>query len=384
MVYLVLKKKPYTLKNSIAILLRSIVSPYYKQIQGVLYFLFFIFFGIQPGIRQALETHYQIMLSILLQKSSFLIFTLFFILYVLKCILFFANHTSRNEYAYLQVLNSISARKRFWLFFKIVFLLLLPVFIYTLGIFITAINSHHYLQIIYPLSLFVFLWALTTFGFVFINSNPYFLKTKYAFTFRWQPSTLWWFLLKQVFAHQFWTLVIIKTISFLCLYLFTMTDASVFENRILWLLFTLCLVAHSMLIYKNFYFLENKFLFYRALPIKRISILISLLIGYTLLLLPEFWALRGMAILHHNTYEYVCMLLAAPAILTLLHCLLYTEDMNLENYLSLVFLVWIVFFFFGFSTTKWLIPVLGFISCCLVFFTSFHRFEKKAEIEKLE
>jgi len=349
-----------------------------------LYFLFFLLFGISPSFKQALDTHYYIILSILTNNISLFIYALLCMLYLLKCTLFYGNHIRKNEYQFLQLLNGMETGRRLAVFLPMTITLLAPLILYTGCVVGVAIKNHLFFNMVIPVALMFLLILICVLIIRFLNKNADSFALMPTLRLSKQPVAIWWFLLKFSFREQFWTLIILKILSFCCLYFFVITDSSIFENRILWLLITLCLVAHSVLIYKNFYFLENKLSFYRSLPIHPIKILISIFFYYVLLLIPEYWALRGVALLHHNSYEYFCILLAAPAILTLIHCLLYGDDLNMEGFLGLVFLLWIVFFFFGFTHTKWLVPVVAIAGCLIVFLLSFKGFEKNASIEKLE
>lgn len=360
------------------ILYRSVVTPFYRQIAGAFYFLFFVLFGIQPNFKQALETHYYILISILESRQAFVIYAITCILYFIKCISFYANRVIKNEYHFLQVLNGLPSTKRLAGFSFTGILLLLPVIIYTLLIIIVGAGAGKIAGLYAPVCLILLLIAATAFYLDYLNRKAASLSAHTFFRLKRQPATLWWFILKYMFREQFLALVIIKLISFCCIYFFVITDNSVFESRMMWLILMLCLAAHSVIIYKNFYFIEDKLIFYRSLPLKPFAILISLFFCYAILLIPEYWALRALAVLHGNIYEYCCILIAVPAILTLLHVLLYTDDLKMDGYLSLVFLVWILFFFAGFTQTRWLIPAIALFGLIIVFYTSFRTFEKVA------
>ncbi|MGE9310202.1 hypothetical protein ACLOAU_01035 [Niabella sp. CJ426] len=371
--------------NSIShILYRSVVTPFYKQIAGAIYFLFFVLFGIQPNFKQALDTHYYIIQSIAYNPTAFSVFILLCLLYSFKCISFYAGRILKSEYLFLQVINGIPFNKRVRHFYFTALILLLPVILYTLCIATVCIWQQQWLNIIAPAIFLLFLLVIVTLSFDRLTSKPALLKEislPGIITF---PPRLWQFMLRYIFYEQFWALLILKLLGFCCLYFFVITDASVFEGRMLWLIYTLCLAGHCVIIYKTFYFLENKLSFYRSLPLRPFHILTALFLCYLVLLLPEFWALRALALQHHQVYEYSCMLIAGPAILSLLHVLLYTDDFKMDGYLSLVFLVWILFFFLSFTENKWLLPVIAAAGVCIVFCTSFRNFEKKAAIEKLE
>jgi hypothetical protein len=168
------------------------------------------------------------------------------------------------------------------------------------------------------------------------------------------------------------------------LYFFVRTEASVFEERMLWMLYLTSLIGHSVIVYKNFHFMEGDLSFYRNLPFSGFSTLLSLLSVYIILLLPEVWALRALIINQNNAAEYVWMVLTGPSLLLLLHSLLYTEDMGMEEFLKLLFGVWVVFVFFSLSRNHWILPTICFVFSPIIFLMSYYKYEKNTEVEGLE
>lgn len=378
------KIKHLGLNSIFSILYRSVITPFYKQIAGAFYFLFFVLFGIQPNFKQALDTHYYIIRSIAYNPTAFGIFALLCLLYSMKCIAFYANKVAKQEYLFLQVINGITFRKRLLNFAFTALVLLLPIVLYTLCIVVVSIFNHQWISTVAPTLLLLCIFILTTLSLDGLNRRPALFREASFPKLVQLPSRLWQFMLRYIFLEQFFALIILKLLSFCCLYFFVISDASVFEGRMLWLIYTLCLAGHCVIIYKTFYFLENKLSFYRTLPVNPLLILGAVFLCYFILLLPEYWALRALAVQHHQVYEYGCMILAGPAILTLLHTLLYTDDFKMEGYLSIVFLIWLLFFFLSFSPNKWLTPLIALAGMLIVFFTSFRSFEKRATTEKLE
>lgn len=179
-------------------------------------------------------------------------------------------------------------------------------------------------------------------------------------------------------------LLLLKLVTFSCLYFFAKTDAQVFEARMLWLLYLTALIGHSILIYRNHHFIETKIPFYRNLPVRPIITLLTLLGIYTIVLIPEIWALKGVAIQQHAIMDYVWMILTGPSLLLLLHCLLYTDDMKMEGFLQLLFGVWIVTLFFSLSSNRWLMPLIFLGMAVFIFFSSYYKYEKNMEVEGLE
>jgi hypothetical protein len=78
------------------------------------------------------------------------------------------------------------------------------------------------------------------------------------------------------------------------------------------------------------------------------------------------------------------MLITGPGLLLLLHSLLYTEDMNMEEFLKLLFGVWIVLVLFSLSQNHWLIPLISILFGSIIFLMSYRNYEKNMEVEGIE
>jgi hypothetical protein len=372
--------------NSITkILYRSIAGPFYRQHAGVFLFLFFILFGIQPSFNDALRTHYAFITGILTSFNFFLIALTCWIIYTFKVVLFLRSCLQKEMYDFIYDLNSVQQSKRFIHLLHLNVLLLAPISCY--GFFIAGVAVKD--QLLIP-GLLVILAIFMLHLLAAFVSNLFILKAKSHQQVAGNkvllplPKTLLGFVLKFVFRRQFVTLLIVKLLSFGCLYFFVRTEASVFEERMLWMLYLTSLIGHSIIVYKNFHFMEAELGFYRNLPVKGLSTLLSLLGVYCILLLPEAWALRALIVSRDNAAEYIWMILTGPSLLLLLNSLLYTEDMKMEEFLKLLFGVWVVFVFFSLSRNHWLLPAICVIFSPIIFLMSYYKYEKNTEIEGLE
>jgi hypothetical protein len=373
--------------NIIGIILqRSIAAPFYRRHAGFFLFVFFLLFGLQPNFKQTLEFHYVIINGISGSSRFFLIASAIWLAYVLKTIHFFNGCIKNDAYNFLQHLNAVSAGKRFFQLLLLQLQLLAPVLCYGLAAVVIGVINHH---IAGGLAVAFFLTGLCVF--TTAAANFILKKTKadilnivlpsLPFHF---PNNLFSFLLRFIFNEQFIVLLVLKLATFSCLYFFAKTDAQVFEDRMLWLLYLTSLIAHSILIYRNQHFMETKMSFYRNLPVRPLTTLLSLLGVYIIVLIPELWALKGVAIQQHAVMEYIWMILTGPSLLLLLHCLLYTEDMKMEGFLQLLFGVWIVTIFFSLSSNRWVLPLICLGMAVIVFLTSYYRYEKNTEVKGLE
>jgi hypothetical protein len=367
-----------------SILQRSVAAPFYRRHAGFFLFIFFLLFGLQPNFKQTLEFHYVIINGIATSFNFFFIALLVWFLYAGKTIHFFSGCVKKRAYNFLQHLNALSPVKRFFQLLLMQLQLMLPVLCYGLAVIIVAVVNHHITGVL------AVVLALTCLCF-FTTAANYFLlqKTKHAGLKTTLPSfhlpgNLFSFLLKFIFTEQFVILLLLKLATFSCLYFFAKTDAQVFEDRMLWLLYLTSLIGHSILIYRNQHFIETKMSFYRNLPVKPLTTLFTLLGVYMIVLIPEIWALKGVALQQHAVMEYIWMIITGPSLLLLLHCLLYTEDMKMAGFLQLLFGVWIVTIFFSLSSNRWLLSLICPGMALIVFLTSYYRFEKNTEVKGLE
>jgi ABC-type multidrug transport system fused ATPase/permease subunit len=369
-----------------SILQRSVTAPFYRRNAGLFLFIFFLLFGLQPNFKQTLEFHYDIINGISTSVNFFFISLLIWFLYACKTIHFFNGCAKNKAYHFLQNLNAISPGKRFLHLLILQLQLLSPVLCYGMAVVIVAVINHHIAGGIAVLFTLAGLCIFTT-----VAANFLLQKTKSSAFKKILPSfpslfsaNLFSFLLKFIFNEQFIVLLLLKLVTFSCLYFFAKTDAQVFEDRLLWLIYLTSLAGHSILIYRNHHFMETKMSFYRNLPVRPMATLLSLLGVYVIVLIPEIWALKGVAIEQHAIINYIWMILTGPSLLLMLHCLLYTEDMKMEGFLQLLFGVWIVTLFFSLSSIRWLLPLICLGMAVIIFFTSYCRYEKNTAVEALE
>ena len=366
------------------ILARSVAGPFYRKNAGLFLFLFFLLFGTQPSLGQALQFHYAIIQAILTNISFFLLACLVWLVYTLRVILFLRETLAKNIFGYLRTLESVPHLKRSLHLLWLQVTLLAPVLVYALIVMIIGASGKYWAGTLATLTVIFLLlgtcsWAagklLLSGGDVF--RFPIKLHSRL-------PNNLIVFLWRFMMREQFLGLFALKLISFLCLYGLASLDSSLFEGRLLWLIFLTLLAGHAILIYRNQQFMETRLAFLRNLPLPRMQVLVSLLVVYTVLLLPEAWAMKNVLLVQGQGWNYIWLILAGPFILLLLHCLLYSDDMSIEAYLQLTFGVWIVLLFCSLSENRWLIPLSCASLSTFIFLNSYYRYEKKMAIEKLE
>lgn len=362
---------------------KAIVAPFYRQHAGAFLFSFFLLFGIQPSAWHLIQFHYSIILSILDLSGFFFVVVALWLMYTIKVVLFVRSCFRKDAYDFLYGLLSIEKVASFRLLTRTHTLMMMPVIGY--GILILGVGIKRG-QTMAGIVVLVTIIALTIVGAVISQYILFRAGDNHLFTRgrRWwlgRPA-LWTILLRYVFNAQFVSVLILKTISFFALYFFAKTDTGLFEDRMLWFLYITALIGHAGIIYKNFQFTETQLHFFRNMPLRNASIIGSLLLVYTILLIPEFWALRGVWLTQHSVETFIWMVLAGPSLLLLIHCLQYSEDMKMEEFLKLLFGIWVVFIFFSLSSNHWIMPLISFTAACMVLMATYYTYERRVEIEK--
>jgi hypothetical protein len=360
------------------------VEPFFKQHAGLFLFAFFILFGIQPSAADVIQFHYSIILSILNSVSFFLIAFGIWMIYTLKVNLFIRACLRKEAYDFIYLLNGVDEARHTRSLIRMLVKMMGPVLIYGTLVISIGITQKQWLSSLAVAAAILLLMVISVVlaRRLIRNGKENQLMQKN----RWKSLRpgLFSFLLQFVFRKQFITLLILKTVSFAALYFFAKTDSQVFEGRMLWLLFITALAGHGIIIHRNFQFMENELFFYRNLPVSRMYILLSLLGLYCVLLIPEWWALKGVIIIQHDVVQYGWLIVTGPAVLLLIHSLLYSDDLKMEDFLGLLFGIWVVFIFFSLSAMKWLMPLIAGGIGTAVFFISYYRFEKKVDTDNTD
>ncbi|MBS1668272.1 MAG: hypothetical protein JST58_12925 [Bacteroidetes bacterium] len=374
------------MKPVTTILARSVASPFYRQHAGFFLFLFFILFGIYPNIYQVEQVHYGIILGILTKASNFLLFVSIWFLYALRVYTFFHNCIGKNDYLFLQNLNAIAPKQRFYYLLQLVLTLYAPALVYGLAVMIVGLYEKHFLSASLAVLVLISFTLLVTQAFLFSlqkNRASFFDLNKWIPKINF-PKNLFAFLMRYIFREQFLAMAGLKLVSFCCLYFFISTDPESYKDRILWLIFITSMIGHSIIIYKNQHFMETKMAFYRNMPIRLFKTILVLFAVYLIILIPEFWALKGVAMEHQAFKDYFIMAATAPCMLLLMHVMLYTEDYQMEDYLKMLFGIWTVYFFFGLSNFRWLLPIISLVAAFIIFYTTYYKYEKNMEVEGIE
>ncbi len=369
------------------ILYKSLVAPFYRQNALLFIAVAFLMFGIQRSVAELLLFHRSIILSVLTRPLFLGIFTLVWFIYVFKVMYWLSLQLKKTTFSFLFHITALPVKLQYRLLLRLIFYWLIPLLVYLLPVTVIAIYNGLWVGLsavtiitaVMVVAMFLTFrnWLQQAGGLQTIAHRSYgnatFIK----------PS-LFRFSGRYLLQQQLPALLLIKIISFLLLYFLSRVDEGVFEGRMLWLIFVALILGHYLIVYRLFYFVEKEMFFYRNLPLKNYKLLLVFLLIYILILLPEAWALLGVAIQQQQWSNYWGMLCCGPAILLLLHSLLYSNDMQVNEFLNLMAGIGVVLLFCGMGIPLWLLAFFITIFAVAVFTVSYKSFEMKEQVGGLK
>lgn len=157
-----------------AILIKTIVKPFYRQHAGLFIFLFTLMFGVVSVIDGAKFTDYHFLLIQGMMKNSFLFLLVLFVwlLYAKKSEQFVVNILFRPDYSFLNTLSLMEGGKLFRLLFRIQFLLILPIVLYACIIFTAGFYMHEFIQCMIIFLYIVSICLVSARWYLYIIQNP--------------------------------------------------------------------------------------------------------------------------------------------------------------------------------------------------------------------
>lgn len=361
-------------------LTKLFVIPFYKSNAGFFLFFFFFFFGVvQSG--SLITYHQQLMVSILQSKVILVGVFIFWALYHFKCTSYCLRLVNSNEGSFLFNMQILSARRQLLFFLLLHIALYTPVLVYSLFLmwFGWQRNDEGSVALIVLFQCLIlclgagsYYWRMNSWmvkkktielGFLHRIGKPLILILLYHFTLE-----------KKAFFLS------LKALSLVLLFVALVWNKEVFDNDSFIFFFQLIILTHSAVSFKAVNFLEEKLSFHRNLPLGVLQYAMMYLVSYILILTPELFYLlfNGSGLM--NTQNILYYIAIAIATLCLLTAIQYSESMNRNEYIKVVFALFFVstIVLHAEAFLFWIIAQV-FIACIL-FWNGFYKYEKLEEI----
>jgi hypothetical protein len=356
-------------------LTKLFVVPFYRRNAGFFLFFFFFFFGVvQAG--SLIAYHRSLMLSILQSPWVLTGVMTFWVLYHLKCTGWCLRIINSPAGSFLHSLQTLPLLTQVWLYAAVEVMLFAPVWIYALmlGGYGWRIG---YLSSALAVGIFqLFIVALGTVT-LYRRLNDW-LTPPRSFSFRLLPRRPKPFTLVVLyyFAHQHKRLTLsLKALSGFLIYIVLILNREGYDNDSFIFFFQLILLTHTVFAFKAVRFLEGQLAIWRNLPLSLFYCAGVYALTYAVLLLPEagYLLYAGYGLVPLNVMlAYYCIAFASLCLLTAVQ---YTESMNANEYVKVIFALVFVSTFSLHAQAFWVWALILFVMSVLLFWNGFYRYE---------
>lgn len=369
------------MKTTASILLKVWVKQFYIINTGFLLFVFFFFFGMVNG-GQLISYHISLIQAMLTSPVFFYVVLFAWLCYNIKCMLFFTNSIKAQDSNYIYALATLQTTKQWKLYLFVVTLVYMPVLMYSFFIITLAIQQSMFgkaaLVVTYQLLMIVTAAyvlsatvnkkkAISTIEKITTAINSAF-KINFGYN---------GFLIGYILDAKKMAFVMVKVFSILMLSISFVINGDHFDEDLFGIFYLLVFVAHATLVFYVVEFSETQLQFSRNLPVPWYKVAAMYCFTFSIFLLPE---LAFMLVNNHgNLPVSAILLLYLTTVATLFLCTayLYGCELNMESYLFLVFITFIMIFFLQKTELK-LLTLSGIVLCATVVFKSYyHSFERE-------
>jgi len=272
---------------------RTVVLPFYQQHAGLLFFVFYVMFGLVES-SQLLNYHQSLIYGMLSSAIFLLIVLAIWLLYLLKCYIFVRQKCETPQYNFINELASLPRRKT-WLILLLAYLVIfMPILIYTAAILMIAMKSRFYLP-----AMIILLFQVSGLLLCSWASSQQIHKRHLHNRFRIPSFTIPFsrplilFYISHLSKNQKVGIFLSKLFSILSIY-FVLQAMDIHEDiRIPALVLLFGLVAHAFLVFDIKRFEDERLTWIRALPCSTIYLYLNYLLAFALVLIPEMLLLAG-------------------------------------------------------------------------------------------
>jgi hypothetical protein len=358
------------------VLNKLLVRSFYKANAGFFLFFFFVFFGAVEG-NSLVSYHLSLMKSILSSTTILLLVIVCWLLYHIKCTVFFLKIVNSEEGKFLVNLQAVQ-NERQWLFYIGLYVsVYAPVLLYSFFVVYIGIQKGYVIPAISILLFQVFSLGFFT-GILHYRINHWMETIQFPsirLPFRKSRSLVVLF----YFTHKRKNLLLIlKAFSLTLLYIILLWNKGKYDNDSFMLFYLVLLLAHAVIPYFAVQFLEKEFAVYRNLPISLLQRGLAFLLPFCILLLPDvaYLLLNADAFSFMQQLAYSINLLASLSLLTAIQ---YSEAQSAEEYMKATFALVFLSIFILHVQAFWFWIIVQFTIASILFVSGYYKFERKEE-----
>lgn len=364
---------------ALRVLIKSLVAPFFKSHAGLLFFVFFIMFGIIESTQ--IKLYHESLIYGTLTSSIFLIVVLIvWLLYSAKSLHFTLKTLNEASYSFSHSIAALPTHQSFWYFFTLIFLTFVPVFVYTLAIYFIGIRNNFYNAVAIIFAFQLALWLISAW---ILNHAartrhrpPTITLPSLALPFQ---QTLLGMYMAYLFKEEKPAILLSKVFSITLIYLVKETLEMGDDFRILAITWLFAILSHTFLVQKIKVFQDQYLRWTRYLPLSRNKIYLIYLQLYAILMVPEMLLLTGSVGKGLNLLQLVLLPLLSSGFLISVHSYLYKSNRDPDRFVTYLFWLFISCFMLVLSKLVWLLVIVLVISSFTLSWKRYYKYEGVVE-----
>lgn len=360
-------------------MIKALVMPFYKNHAGLLFFVFFIMFGIVEST-QIVFYHVSLIYGMLSSGIFLLIVLMTWLLYQLKSLHFLLKTSSEDSYLFLHHLTLLPTQHSFLYFFAISFLTFLPVFVYTIAIYAIGIQHQFYdsLAIVFIFQLLLWMMNAGLLNYTIRNRHVASRLMLPSFTLPYQRTQVGIYA-GYLFKEEKSAVMLSKLFSLVLIYLVKETLEEGDDFRIIGITWLFALLSHTYLIQKLKVFEDHSLSWIRSLPISPTQTFTTYFLLYVLFMIPELLLLTGSIGQGFSFLQFFLLPACSGTFLLAIHCYLYKPNRDPDKFVSYLF--WLFMICFMLILSKLILLMVG-VLLLVSYFLFKQRFFWYEPIEK--
>jgi len=363
------------MKAILHLMIKALVVPFYKDHAGMLIFVFFIMFGVVES-SQIVNYHLALIYAMLNSGIFLLIIFLIWLLYSLKSLHFLLKTSSQDAWQFLNYLALLSAKRSFVFFFIISFLTFIPVFAYTIFIYIAGIQSKLFgtLGVIFIFQSTLWLMNAWVLNYTIRNrhvASPLILP---SFNLPWQRTQLGMYA-GYLFKEEKSAIILSKLFSLTLIYIVKETLETGDDFRIIGITWLFALLSHTYIIQKLKTFEDHSLQWTRGLPITITHTYTTYLLLYALMMIPELILLIGTIGRGTSFLQLFLLPVFSSTFLVAIHTYLFKPSRDPDKFTTYLFWLFMFCFMLVLSKMIWVTAVALLMISFLLFQKRFFHYE---------
>lgn len=357
------------------LMIKALVVPFYKNHAGLLFFVFFLMFGIVEST-QIVFYHQSLIYGMLTSSIFLLVVLIVWLLYQLKSLHFLIKTSNEDAYQFLNHLSLLPNQQSFSYFLLVNFLTFLPVFVYTLAIYILGIQNNFFNAVAIVFSFQAALWLISTWVLNYSIRHRH-IASRFNLPELSLPyqRTLLGIYAGYLFKEEKSAVILSKLFSVSLIYLVKETLEAGDDFRIIGITWLFALLSHTYLVNKLKVFEDHSLSWTRNLPNPKTKTFRTYFFLYALLMIPELLLLTGSMGKGLSLIQLVLLPAFSGAFLISIHSYLFKTNRDPDKFVTYVFWLFMIGFMLVLSKMIWVV-VTGLLAISLILFMKrFYRYE---------